>query len=173
LLKAIASSLADAGITALRYDLPFRTRGSGPPLPASAALDREGIRAAVKSLRELVPGFIVAAGHSYGGRQTSIAASEDPALASALVFLSYPLHPPRRPSELRTGHFPDLRTPALFVHGTRDPFGSPDEMRESLRLIPAPVKLHFVEGAGHDLNRLVRSIPFIAQMLTEFVAALR
>jgi predicted alpha/beta-hydrolase family hydrolase len=67
--------------------------------------------------------------------------------------LSYPLHPPARPAALRTAHFPGLRIPALFVHGTRDPFGSVDELRAALTLVPAPTRLHVVEGAGHDLGR--------------------
>jgi hypothetical protein len=78
-------------------------------------------------------------------------AAAEPGLAEALLLLSYPLHPPKRPSELRTKHFPDLRTPALFVHGTRDGFGSPAELDESLRLIPGRTAMLRVEGAGHEL----------------------
>jgi predicted alpha/beta-hydrolase family hydrolase len=173
LLRAIASGLADSGLTVVRYDLPFRARLSGPPRPADAAMDREGIRAAAIAVRKLVSGFVVAGGHSYGGRQTSIAASEDPELADGLVFLSYPLHPPRRASELRTGHFPDLRNPCLFVHGTRDPFGSPEEIKESLTAIPAPVNLYLVNGAGHDLIKPAGSVTTIARIVAEFVATLR
>ncbi len=66
--------------------------------------------------------------------------------------MSYPLHPPRRPEQQRTQHLPDLRTPALFVHGTRDPFGSIDELGRALKMIPAKTKLIAVEGAGHDLG---------------------
>ena len=71
----------------------------------------------------------------------------------ALLLLSYPLHPPRKPEQLRTAHFPKLRTPALFVHGSRDPFGSLDELKSAMALIPAPVKLLEIDGAGHDLGR--------------------
>jgi len=78
-------------------------------------------------------------------------AAENPRLVAGLLLLSYPLHPPRKPAELRTGHFPQLHTPALFVHGGRDPFGSHDEMKTSLKLIPAPNRLLEVEGAGHEL----------------------
>src|SRR6185436_17278528 len=91
-------------------------------------------------------------GHSYGGRQTSIAAAEDANVIDALLLLSYPLHPPRRPEDLRTAHLPMVRKPCLFVHGTRDPFGSPEEMKSALILIPAPSELCLLEGAGHDLN---------------------
>jgi predicted alpha/beta-hydrolase family hydrolase len=80
-------------------------------------------------------------------------AAEAPGLADALLLLSYPLHPPRKPGQLRTAHFPNLETPALFVHGSRDPFGSPDELSQALGLIPAATHLLGIEGAGHELGR--------------------
>jgi predicted alpha/beta-hydrolase family hydrolase len=79
-------------------------------------------------------------------------AANDPALVDGLLLLPYPLHPPRKPDQLRTAHFSSLRTPALFVHGSRDPFGSVEEMEAALKLIPAPTALMPVEGAGHDLS---------------------
>jgi hypothetical protein len=79
-------------------------------------------------------------------------AANDAALVDGLLLLSYPLHPPRKPDLLRTAHFSSLRTPALFVHGSRDPFGSVKEMESALKLIPAPAALIPVEGAGHDLS---------------------
>jgi hypothetical protein len=91
-------------------------------------------------------------GHSYGGRQSSMLAAEDPTLVTALLLLSYPLHPPRKPDQQRTQHLPDLRTPALFVSGTRDPFGSIAELTQALKMIPAKTKLLAIEGAGHDLG---------------------
>jgi predicted alpha/beta-hydrolase family hydrolase len=66
--------------------------------------------------------------------------------------LSYPLHPPRKPAQLRTAHFPALHTRALFVHGSRDPFGTLEEMESALRLIPASTPLLPIEGSGHDLG---------------------
>jgi uncharacterized protein len=75
----------------------------------------------------------------------------EPDLVDRLLLLSYPLHPPRRPSELRTGHFPDLKTPALFVHGTRDGFGSIEELGSALKLIPARTELLPISSAGHEL----------------------
>jgi predicted alpha/beta-hydrolase family hydrolase len=77
--------------------------------------------------------------------------ADEAGIADRLLLLSYPLHPPRRPEELRTGHFPRLETPALFVHGTRDSFGSIEEMRAALPLIPARTELLPIAGAGHDL----------------------
>lgn len=78
--------------------------------------------------------------------------AEDPTVADALLLLSYPLHPPRKPEQLRTAHLPDLRTPALFVHGSRDPFGTLEELRAAIGLIPARTHLSEVSRAGHDLT---------------------
>ncbi len=78
-------------------------------------------------------------------------AAAEPGLADRLLLLSYPLHPPQRPAELRTAHFPQLKTPAMFVHGTRDGFGSIDEMTAALKLIQAPTELLPITGAGHEL----------------------
>ena len=78
-------------------------------------------------------------------------AAAEPPLADRLLLLSYPLHPPKKPGELRTGHFPRLQTPTLFVHGTRDGFGSIDEMVSALKMIPAPTELLALAGAGHEL----------------------
>jgi uncharacterized protein len=78
-------------------------------------------------------------------------AASDPALIDALLLLSYPLHPPKRPTELRTAHFPEIRTPALFIHGTRDGFGTIEEITSALKIIPASTRLLPIEGAGHEL----------------------
>ncbi len=170
LLVAVARALCDSGYTVLRYDLPFRRlRPKGPPMPAAAARDRAGIASAVAGLRALVSGRVFAGGHSYGGRQTTMAAAENPALADGLLLFSYPLHPPKKPEQLRTGHFPDLRTPSLFVHGTNDGFGSIDEMREAIAAIPARTDLLPVEGGGHDLKR---AASLSADILTRFHALL-
>ena len=170
LLTSIAKALAEGGITVLRCDLPYRQRRPhGPPFPGEAARDREGLRHAVEAVREHcdaagardrvvgTPGHaplrrIFIGGHSYGGRQASMLAAEDPNIASGLLLTSYPLHPPGQPSRLRTDHFPSLRADALFVHGARDPFASTEELEQALRLIPARTLLLEVEGAGHDLR---------------------
>ncbi len=98
-------------------------------------------------------GRVALGGQSYGGRQAAMLASEQPGLVEALLLLSYPLHAPGKPDRPRTAHFPALRTPALFVHGTNDPFGMIEEMTEALKLIPAKHELIEVAGAGHDLAR--------------------
>jgi predicted alpha/beta-hydrolase family hydrolase len=154
LLVSLGRGFAEAGYLVLRYDLPFRQqRPKGPPFPAAAARDRDGVREAMAALRTLAPGRLVAGGHSYGGRQTAMAAAEQTGLADALLLFSYPLYPPGRPEKKRTTFFGDWRIPALFVHGTKDQFGSPEELREATAAIPARTDLLVVEGAGHDLKR--------------------
>lgn len=95
-------------------------------------------------------------------------ASEDPAVADALLLLSYPLHPPGKPAQLRTGHFPAIRTPALFVHGSRDPFGSPEEMRTAVDSIPARHELRILEKAAHELKPAVNHPSEIVAALLHF-----
>jgi predicted alpha/beta-hydrolase family hydrolase len=154
LLVAVAEMLVARGVTVLRYDLPFRQkRSSGPPHPSGAAEDRAGLREAVGALRKLVPGPVYLGGHSYGGRQATMLAAEEPELVAGLLLLSYPLHPPGRPEAARTAHFPQFRTRAAFVHGERDDFGTVEEMREALAMIPAETVLCPITGAGHDLKK--------------------
>ena len=172
LLIALAGAFADAGYLVLRCDLPFRqSRPHGPPFPAMAARDREGLRRAVDVLRSKTQGRIFLGGHSYGGRQGSMLAAEQQQLVAGLLLLSYPLHPPRKPAELRTAHFPQLKTPSLFVHGGRDPFGSHDEMKAALALVPAQTMLLEIDGAGHELlgKKTEETLPVrIVQAFQEF-----
>jgi uncharacterized protein len=153
LLVALSETFAGHGYVVLRCDLPFRQeRRAGPPFPGNAERDRAGLRNAVTALRKNVTGQIFLGGHSYGGRQATMLCATEPDLVSGLLLLSYPLHPPRKPEQLRIQHLPNLRTPNLFVHGTRDPFGSVEEMTKALQLIPAKTELMKVEDGGHDLG---------------------
>lgn len=154
LLIAVADAFCSAGFLVLRFDLPFRQRRPfGPPHPSTAAEDRAGIRAALDALRSIASDRIFAGGHSYGGRQATLLAAEDSNACHGLLLFSYPLHPPKKPEQLRTAHFPSLHVPALFIHGTADPFGSPEEITAAMKLIPSRTQLMFIEGAGHDLKR--------------------
>jgi predicted alpha/beta-hydrolase family hydrolase len=96
--------------------------------------------------------------------------AEEPQTASGLLLLSYPLHPPRKPEQQRTQHLPDLRTPALFVHGTRDPFGLIEELQQAIKMIPGTTKLMVADGAGHDLgfNGKARREELAGKVLEEF-----
>lgn len=165
LLIAVADAFCAVGFIVLRCDLPYRqSRAYGPPGPGDAARDRAGLKNAVGVVKRALDfpstdpgqsqgqGKIFLGGHSYGGRQASMLCAEEPNLVDGLLLLSYPLHPPRKPEQQRTQHLPDLRTPTLFVQGTRDPFGTIAELEQALKMIPAKTKLLVVEGAGHDLG---------------------
>ena len=93
-------------------------------------------------------------------------------LVDGLLLLSYPLHPPGKPQQLRTQHFPNLQTPALFISGTRDSFGSIDELRAAIELIPAKTKLVAVEGAAHGLSdkkKQAEIVRLVTENFREFV----
>jgi uncharacterized protein len=154
LLVAAAEAFAVAGLTVLRCDLPFRQRRpTGPPSPSGAAADRAGLKEAAAALRRIVAGPVFLGGQSYGGRQATMLAADEPGVADALLLFSYPLHPPGKPERPRVEHFPRIGAPALFVQGTVDPFGSPAELRAAVGLIPAPTRIINIDGAGHDLKR--------------------
>ncbi len=174
LLPAVAEAFQAAGVTVLRCDLRFRQqRPTGPPRPADSEKDREGLRASVAALRAIFSGRITLAGQSYGGRQATMLAAEQPELVEGLMLLSYPLHSPGKPTQLRTGHFPQLRTRAMFVHGSNDPFGSIEEVQAALMLIPAAHTLTVVDGAGHDLRRGKFDLSALTGYLSELLANVR
>ncbi len=151
LLIAVAEAFAARGVSVLRCNLPYRqARAGGPPSPATAARDREGLRAALGALRSRISGRAFLGGHSYGGRMASMLAASDASVASALLLQSYPLHPPGKPANKRDAHFPNLHIPTLFIHGTTDPFATPDELAAARALIPARTGIISVR-AGHDL----------------------
>lgn len=159
LLVTLANAFANAGFSVLRCDLPFRqNRSFGPPRPGDAERDREGLRNAVAAMRKLGCERVFLGGHSYGGRQATMLCAEESDLAAGLLLLSYPLHPPRKPAQLRVQHLPQLNVPALFVHGTRDPFGTVEEMESALKMIPAKTQLLRVDRAGHDLGFKGKSV---------------
>ena len=142
LLVGLADNLSESGLTVLRCDLPFRQRRpSGPPSPSDAKHDQEGLRRAVALMRQESDGKAYLGGSSYGGRQATMLAASDRSNADGLLLLSYPLHPPGRPTQLRTAHFPSLHVPSLFISGTKDAFGSIEELSGAIKLIPARTKL--------------------------------
>lgn len=153
LLVALAETFCSSGFTVLRCDLPFRQdRPYGPPRPGDAKRDRAGLKNAVAALKNMGASRVFLGGHSYGGRQSSMLCAEETGVASGLLLTSYPLHPPGKAEQLRTQHLSDLKTPALFVEGTRDPFGTIAELEQAIKLIPAKTKLLVVDGTGHDLG---------------------
>ena len=170
LLVALGDAFAARGVTVLRYDLPFRQASrTAPPRPAGAARDREGLRTAAVAMRARVGGRVFLGGQSYGGRQASMLVASEAGLVDGLLLLSYPLHPPGRPAELRTAHLPKLSVPTLFAHGSRDPFGTLDEIEAARRLIPTRTALVAIQSAGHDLFRAPKRTDTITNIVTTFL----
>ena len=169
LLVALSEMLAAAGLNVLRCDLPYRQRRpTGPPSPSDAKHDQAGLRRAVTLMADKFGGQAYLGGVSYGGRQASMLIAAEPSLVEGLLLLSYPLHPPGRPAQLRTAHLPDMRTPTLFVSGTRDAFGSIDELAAAIKLIPARTKLFPIQGAGHGLLTKSNRAELTEQIAHEF-----
>jgi uncharacterized protein len=152
LLVALASAFSFRGSTVLRCDLPFRLlRPKGRPLGQSATRDQAGLKRAVELMKAKISKRVYLGGHAYGGHQASLLAASESSLVNGLLLLSYPLHPPQQPTQLRNFHFPSLRTPALFIQASRDPFGTPQEVREALAKLPRQAKLVVVKNARQDL----------------------
>lgn len=162
MLIRICDQWASRGWLAVRYNLPYRRRRPKGPPSGSAARDRDGIVEAITVARTLADGPVIAGGHSYGGRQTSMVVAEHPDLVGLLTPFSYPLHPPGKPERLRTEHFGAITVPTVFTQGSADPFGTIDELREAARLIPAPVQIVEITGARHDLGSKTLDVPALA-----------
>ena len=169
LLVALADRFAESGLAVLRCDLPYRQRRPrGAPSPSDAKTDQAGLLRAVTLMKEQFTGPAFLGGSSYGGRQASMLVASEPALVEGLLLLSYPLHPPGRPAQLRTAHFPSLRTPVLFVSGTKDAFGSIAELEAAIKLIPARKKLVPIAGAPHGLSQKAKQDEVVETVLREF-----
>jgi predicted alpha/beta-hydrolase family hydrolase len=165
-LVAIDKAATTAGVVVVRMDFPYRAAGRRAP-------DRPPVlvRAVCAEAAKLAPRVsgLVLGGRSMGGRMCSMAVAEGLS-AVGLVLISYPLHPPGRPDRLRTEHFPLLGLPCLFVSGTRDSFGTPDELETASKAIPGPVTCHWIDRKGHDLRG---SDPEVAAVVVEWLAALQ
>ncbi|BBY27816.1 alpha/beta family hydrolase [Mycolicibacterium sediminis] len=161
MLVKVCDEWARRGFLAVRFDLPYRRRRPKGPPSGSATADREGIVEAVESVRGMVEGPVLAGGHSYGGRMTSMAVAGGLAV-DVLTLFSYPLHPPGKPERLRTEHLPAIAVPTVFTHGTSDPFGTIDELRAAAALITGPTAVVEVTGARHDLGAKTLDVPALA-----------
>ncbi len=168
LLIALCDEWARRGWLALRYNLPYRRRRPTGPPSGSAAADQAGIVEAISTARALLAGIagagsaVIAGGHSYGGRLTSMVAAAQPGIVDGLTLFSYPLHPPGKPERLRTEHFGAITMPTVFTHGSSDPFGSIAELRTAVALIGAPTEIVEISGARHDLRSKVTNVPAVA-----------
>lgn len=153
-----------------RHDFPYRREGRKAPdrAPKLMASIRDDLSAIARRR-----GPVVMGGRSMGGRMTTMVAAdvdgEGPvARLSGLVLICYPLHPPGKPDRLRVEHLPAITVPCLFLSGTKDAFGTPEELERWTATIPAPVTHRWIEGKGHDLKGADAAI---ADAVAEFVAA--
>ncbi|TKV58288.1 dienelactone hydrolase [Nakamurella flava] len=164
----VAVGQAVAPLPCERFDFPYRQAGKRMPdkPPVAIAALRDGA-AAFTSRVGVAPESLVLGGRSYGGRMCSMAVAEG-LPAAGLVLLSYPLHPPGKPDRLRVEHFGDITVPVLFVGGTADPFGSPEEFAAHLPAIAGPVTTVWLPG-GHDQRR---SDPAVCAAVREWLTAL-
>ncbi len=162
LLQRICDEWARRGWLAVRYNLPYRRRRPKGPPSGSAGTDRAGIVEAIDVCRGLAAGPLIAGGHSYGGRQTSMVVASAEATVDLLMLFSYPVHPPGKPERARTEHLPDITVPTVFTHGTSDPFGTPAELRDAAALISAPTEIVEITGARHDLGSKTLDVPALA-----------
>jgi predicted alpha/beta-hydrolase family hydrolase len=162
LLRKICDQWAARGWLAVRYNLPYRRRRPKGPPSGSAASDQAGIIEAIELAHTLTKGPVVAGGHSYGGRMTSMVVADGAAKVAALTLFSYPLHPPGKPERARTEHLPLISVPTVFTHGTADPFGSIEELRPAAALIPVATEIVEITGARHDLGSKSLDVPALA-----------
>lgn len=141
-----------------RVDFPYRRAGRRAPDRTPVLLDcvADEVRNFARDHRVRTSSLVIG-GRSMGGRMCSMAVAGvdgcDPLPVKGLVLVSYPLHPPAKPDNLRVEHLARIRVPVLFVHGTKDPFASPEELRTHAAVIPGPVSFHFVENGRHDLAK--------------------
>ena len=149
-MRHVAAELESRGVRVVTFDFPYMAEGRkmpdrGPVLEAAFAAEWAKVAATTK-------GPMYAGGKSMGGRiasQVAAAGGFTPAPAG-LVFFGYPLHPPGNPEQRRDRHLPQITIPMLFLHGTRDPFGTKEEMRELIDELPTST-LSIVEGGDHSL----------------------
>ncbi|MCG7608387.1 MULTISPECIES: alpha/beta family hydrolase [Mycobacterium] len=164
MLVKLCDEWASRGWLAIRYNLPYRRRRPKGPPSGSATGDQDGIAEAIALARTLADGPVIAGGHSYGGRMTSMVAADkdNGAGPDVLTLFSYPLHPPGKPERARTEHLPRITVPTVFTCGTSDPFGTVDELTAAAALVSGPTELVVIEGARHDLGSKRLNVPALA-----------
>ncbi len=155
-MELAARSLVVRGFCVMRFRYAYMQVAAGlgrvqPPDRAPSLEDVHG-RALAELRRRRAPRRVLLAGKSMGARISTHLAAKGEAV-HGLVLYGYPLHPPHKPEKERSEHFAMLVQPALFLHGTRDEFGTPDELRGALRRYAGRVTLEIIEGGDHSLER--------------------
>jgi predicted alpha/beta-hydrolase family hydrolase len=170
-LEAAAARLAEHGIETLRYQFPYMERGSRRPDPPK--LCRATVRAAVAEAARRTDAPLIAGGRSFGGRMTSQAQAEGPLPdVRGLVFLGFPLHPAKKPSEERAEHLKDVRIPLLFLQGTRDELAELNLLERVTARLGERATLRLFDGADHSFHVPTRSGRTDAQILVEIIGAI-
>jgi uncharacterized protein len=171
-LQEMAGGLAELGIATLRYEFPYMARGSRRPDPPP--LCHATVRAAVETAARLAPSLpLLAGGKSFGGRMTSQAQAISPLTGvRGLVFLGFPLHPPKQPSAARGAHLERIEVPMLFLQGSRDEFATPAHLAPLIETLGGRAQLTLLAGADHSFHVLVRSGRTDAQVRDEMLAAI-
>ena len=171
-LQDMAGGLAQLGIATLRYQFPYMARGSRRPDPPP--LCHATVRAAVEAAGRLAPSLpILAGGKSFGGRMTSQAQASNPLPGvRGLVFLGFPLHPPKQPSAARGAHLERIEVPMLFLQGSRDEFATPAHLEPLIETLGARAQLTLLRGADHSFHVPARSGRTDAQVRSEMRAAI-
>jgi predicted alpha/beta-hydrolase family hydrolase len=156
----------------VRHDFPYRLAGKPFPdkAPVLIASVKEHVRAFAESLG-VSTSRIVIGGRSMGGRMCSMAVADevDPLVVAGLVLVSYPLHPPKKPDVLRIEHLPRVTIPTLCISGTKDNFGTPQELEDAFAVVPGAVTWSWVENGRHEL---AKSDADVAQRIATWVTAL-
>jgi uncharacterized protein len=152
-LVAIDEAVAALGVVVERMNFPYTDAGRKAPDRPPVLLEAVRAGAAALSKRaKAKPEHLFLGGRSMGGRICSMAVA-DGLPAKGLVLVSYPLHPPGKPEKPRIEHLPQLDLPCLFVSGTKDTFGTPQELEAATRAIPGEVTHVWIEGGDHGLRR--------------------
>lgn len=154
-MTSYASGLAGRGITVVTFNFPYMEKKRRTPDRAPVLEDtfRRAVAAALEH-KQVKASKLFLGGKSMGGRMASMLLAEselDAAVerVSGLVLLGYPLHPPGKPDQPRTAHLPALRVPVLLVQGTRDAFGTREEVEPIFRALPTRVDFEFIDGGDH------------------------
>ena len=149
-MVAYARALAGRGVDVVTFDFPYMQQRRRLPDKAPV-LEDSFLRVIARAREQVGRRQLVIGGKSMGGRiATHLGATGVDGLAGVTAF-GYPLHPPGKPDQLRTAHFPQMRVPLLVVQGERDTFGTPAELEPRLAVIPSRVRLHVVRGGDHSL----------------------
>ena len=162
-----------APLPVARVDFPYRKAGKSFPdkAPVLVQCVKDEVRAFAASLG-VKTSEIVIGGRSMGGRMCSMAIADDsdPLEVAGLVLVSYPLHPPKKPDKLRIEHLPNVQVRTLCISGTRDDFGTPEELTTAFAVVPAEVQWQWIENARHEL---ARKDEVVAEIAAHWISALQ